>query len=76
MKVPTGILVFLYLLYQTLGKLPTRPRFRQDVGEDFLDTIIELKELVDVHLLNEFTGREPVVTKIDELRRKLEGSAI
>ena len=32
--------------------------------------------LVDVYLLEEFLGKEPIRIKIDEVRRKLEGSAI
>ena len=28
--------------------------FRKDVDEDFLDTVLELEELVDVYLLDEF----------------------
>ena len=50
--------------------------FRKDVGEDFLDTVLELEELVDVYLLEEFLEKEPVRIKIDEVRRNLEGSAI
>ena len=50
--------------------------FRKDVGEDFLDTVLELKELVDVYLLEEFLAKESIRIKIDEVRRKLEGSAI
>ena len=47
--------------------------FRKDVGEDFLvDIVQELGELVDVYLLEEFFDGEPIMTKIDELRRKLE----
>ena len=42
--------------------------FRKDVGDDFLDTVLELEELVDVYLLKEFLEKEPV-------RRKLEGLA-
>ena len=52
--------------------------FRKDVGEDydFLDAAIELEELVDVYLLEEFLDKETIRTKIDEVRRKLKGSAI
>ena len=50
--------------------------FQRDVGEDLLDTVLELEELVDVYLLYEFIDSESVLTKIDELRRKLEGSTI
>ena len=35
-----------------------------------------LEELVDVYLLEEFLEKEPIRIKIDEVRRKLEGSAI
>ena len=28
--------------------------FKKDVGEDFLDTVLKLEELVDVYLLKEF----------------------
>ena len=35
-----------------------------------------MEELVDVYLLEEFIDNESVLTKIDELRRKLEGSTI
>ena len=48
--------------------------FRKYVGEDFLGTVLELEELVDVYLLEEFIEKEPIRTKIDEVRRKLEGS--
>ena len=50
--------------------------FQKDVGEDFLDTALELEELVDVYLLKEFLEKEPIRIKIDEVKRKLEGSAI
>ena len=50
--------------------------FRKDVDEVFLDTVLELEELVDVYLLDEFLEKEPIGIKIDEVRRKLEGSAI
>ena len=33
--------------------------FRKDVGEDLLDIVLELEELVDVHLLQEFLEKEP-----------------
>ena len=50
--------------------------FRKDVGKDFLvDIVQELVELLDVYLLEEFLDREPIMTKIDELRRKLDSSA-
>ena len=49
--------------------------FRKYVDEDFLDTVLELEELVDVYLLEEFLEKEPIKIKIDEVRRKLEGSA-
>ena len=42
---------------------------------DFLDTVLELEDLVDVYLLDEFIDSESVLTKIDELRRKLDSSA-
>ena len=35
--------------------------FRKDVGEDVLDTVLELKELVDVYLLDEFIASGSVV---------------
>ena len=41
-----------------------------------LDTVQELEELVDVYLLAEFLDKEPIMTRIDELRKTLEGSAI
>ena len=50
--------------------------FRKDVGEDFLHNVVELEELVDVYLLKEFLEKEPITIKIDEVGRKLEGSAI
>ena len=50
--------------------------FRKDVGEDFLDTVQELEELVNVYLLEEFLEKGPIRSKIDEVRRKLEDSAI
>ena len=50
--------------------------FRTDAGEDFLDTVLELEELVNVYLLEEFIENKPIMTMIDEVRRKLEGSTI
>ena len=50
--------------------------FGKDCGEDFLDIIQVLEELIDVYLLDEFLDGEPMMTKIDELRRKLDSSAI
>ena len=47
--------------------------FRKDVGED--NIVLELEELLDVYLLSEFLEKEPIRNKIDEVRRKLEGSA-
>ena len=49
--------------------------FRKDVDDDFLDTVLELEELVDVYLPEEFLEKEPIRIKIDEVSRKLEGSA-
>ena len=49
-------------------------KFRKDVGEDVLDTVLELEELVDVYLLEKFLENEPIRIKIDEVRRNLEGS--
>ena len=49
---------------------------RKDVGKDVLDTVLELKEPVGVYLLDEFIDSESVLTKIDELRRKLKDSTI
>ena len=49
--------------------------FRKDVDDDFLETVLELEELVDVYLLEEFLEKEPIRITIDEVRRKLEGSA-
>ena len=49
--------------------------FRKKVDGDFLDTLLELEELVDVYLLKEFLEKEPIRIKMDEVRRKLEGSA-
>ena len=49
--------------------------FQKGVGEDFLDSVLELEELVDVYLLEEFLEKEPTRTKIDEVKRKLKGSA-
>ena len=49
--------------------------FQNDVDDDFLDTVLELEELVDVYLLEEFLEKEPIRIKIDEVRRNLEGSA-
>ena len=43
--------------------------FRKGVGgEDFLDSVLELEELVDVYLLEEFLRKEPIRTKIDEVK--------
>ena len=41
-------------------------KFRTDVGEDIPDNVLELEELVDVYLLEEFIENEPKMTKIDE----------
>ena len=41
--------------------------FRKDVGEDFLDTVLELEELVDVYLLEEFLEKEPIAINIDKV---------
>ena len=69
-----------YLIQQEKKELLELMReFRKDVGEDddaFLDTVIELEELVDIYLLNEFLENEPIRNKTDEVRRKLEGSAV
>ena len=40
--------------------------FRKDVGGDFLDTVLEFEELVDVYLLKEFLKKEPIRIKIEE----------
>ena len=50
--------------------------FRKDVGEDFLDTVRELEELLDVYLLENVLEKEPIRIKIDEIRSKLEGLTI
>ena len=44
--------------------------FRKDFDDDILDTVIELEELVDVYILDEFFDKEPIRTKIDEVRRR------
>ena len=58
--------------------LESMNEFRKDVGEDddFLDTVLELEELVDVYLLGKFLEKERIRIKIDEVGRKLESSAI
>ena len=43
--------------------------FRKDVDEDFLDIVLELEELVDVYLLEEFLEKEPIRIKIEKDRR-------
>ena len=44
--------------------------------EDFLvDIVQELEELIDVYLPEEFLDGEPIMTKIEELRRKVDSSA-
>ena len=48
---------------------------RNDVDEDFLDTVLESEELVDVYLLDELLEKETTRNKIDEVRGKLDGSA-
>ena len=50
--------------------------FRKHVDEVILDTVLELEEVVNVYLLGEFLDKEPFRINIDEVRRKLEGSAI
>ena len=37
--------------------------FRTDVGEDFVDTVLELEELVDIYLLEEFIVNQPKTDK-------------
>ena len=49
--------------------------FRKDVSEDYLHTVLELEELNDVYPLDEFKDSDSVLTKIDDLRRKLDSSA-
>ena len=49
--------------------------FRKDADEDFLDTVLELEVLVDVYFFEESLEKEPIMIKIDEVRRKLEDSA-
>ena len=43
---------------------------------EFLDTVLELEELVDVYLLEELIKNVLTMTKIDEVKGKLEGSTI
>ena len=44
--------------------------FRTDVGENFLDTVLELEELMDVYLLEEFIENEPIrLMKLEESRK-------
>ena len=65
-----------YLIQQDKKELlELMHEFRKDVGEDFHDTVLELEELVDIYLLDEFLQKEPIKNKIDEIRRKLEGPA-
>ena len=66
-----------YLIQHDKNKLwELIKEFRKDVGEDILDTVLELEELVDVYLLDEFIESESVLTKIDELIIKLDSTAI
>ena len=50
--------------------LELRKDFQKDVSED------AVLEFVDVYLLEEFLETEPIRIKIDEVRKKLEGSPI
>ena len=34
--------------------------FQTDIGKDFLNTVLELEEPVDVYLLEEFIEKEPI----------------
>ena len=49
--------------------------FQKGVGKEFLYIIQELEELIDIYLLEEFLDGEPIMTKIEEQRRKLDSSA-
>ena len=51
-------------------------KLRQGAGEDFLDIVLELEELVDVYIVDEFIDSELVLKENDELRRKLDSLAI
>ena len=47
--------------------------FRRD--DDALDTVQELEELIEVHLLDEFIDKEPILEKLNAVRAKLEHSS-
>ena len=48
--------------------------FQQDA--DAIDTVQELEELIGTYLLYEFIDKEPIITKFDAIRAKLESSSI
>ena len=47
--------------------------FQQDA--DAIDTAQELEELIDTYLLDEFINKEPIITKLDAVRKKFESSS-
>ena len=57
-----------------LGELLVK--IKEEAGEEFLDAVLELEGLIDVLLQDELLENEPVLPKLDEIRKKLENSNI
>ena len=53
-------------------------KFKEEAGgeEDYIDTVNELEELIEIFLTDEFLDGNPIITQINDLRRKLEDSPI
>ena len=49
---------------------------KKEAGEEYLDAVLELEGLIEVFLQEEFLENEPILPKLDDIRKKLENSNI
>ena len=49
---------------------------KEEDGEEFIDTVLKLEELVDAFSTDEFLEGKPIITMINELRGAAENSPI
>ena len=44
---------------------------KKEAGEEYLDAVLELEGLIEVFLQEEFLENEPILPKLDDIRKKL-----
>ena len=49
---------------------------KEEAGEEYIDTVLKLEELIDTLFTDEFLEGNPILPMIDELRAAIENSSI